>query len=134
MLGMTQADFQSWIGAPSSSVPGNLNGILYLDNNATISDQSGSFGIHGGNGEGLLYVDGDLTLNSQFTYRGLIYVEGDLKLNGQAWVLGGIVVKGKTQVTQNGGSTILYSSDAITRALSQYGGQFVTLSWREIDK
>ena len=134
MLGMTQADFQSWIGAPSSSVPGNLNGILYLDNNATISDQSGSFGIHGGNGEGLLYVDGDLTLNSQFTYRGLIYVEGDLKMNGQAWVLGGIVVKGKTQVTQNGGSTILYSSDAITRALSQYGGQFVTLSWREIDK
>ena len=134
MLGMNQADFQSWVGAPLSGVPGNLNGIIYLDNNTVISDQSGSFGIHGGDGEGLLYVDGDLTLNSTFTYRGLIYVEGDLKMNGQAWVLGGIVVKGKSQLTQNGGSTILYSGEAITRALAQYGGQFVTMSWREIDK
>lgn len=134
MLGMTQADYVSWIGPSVNSVPGNLNGILNLDNNNTVSDQSGAFGIHGGDGEGLLYVDGDLTINAQFTYRGLIYVEGDLKMNGQAWVLGGIVVKGKTQVTQNGGSTILYSSEAITRALSQYGGQFVTLSWREIEK
>lgn len=134
MLSMNQADFQSWIGTPLGSVPGSLNGILYLDNNNTVSDQSGAFGIHGGNGEGLLYVDGDLTLNSTFTYRGLIYVEGDLKLNGQAWVLGGLVVRGKTSVTQNGGSTILYSGEAITRALSQYGGQFVTLSWREVDR
>ena len=134
MLGMTQANFQSWVGGPLGSVPGNLNGILYLDNNTTVSDQSAAYGIHGGNGEGLLYVDGDLTLNSSFTYRGLIYVEGDLKMNGQAWVLGGLVVRGKTSITQNGGSTILYSSDAITRALSQYGGQFVTLSWREVDK
>lgn len=134
MLGMQQADFNSWVGSPLTSVPGNLNGILYLDNNTTVSDQSGAFGIHGGDGEGLLYVDGNLTINSTFTYRGLIYVEGDLKMNGQAWVLGGIVVRGKTSVTQNGGSTILYSGEAITRALSQYGGQFVTLSWREVDK
>ena len=134
MLGMAPADFQSWVGAPLSSAPGNLNGILYLDNNVVISDQSGAFGIHGGDGEGLLYVDGDLILNSTFTYRGLIYVEGDLKINGQAWILGGVVVKGRSQVTQNGGSTILYSNEAITRALAQYGGQFVTMSWREIDK
>lgn len=133
-LGMNQADFQSWMGAPLAAVPGNLNGILNLDNNNTVSDQSGSFGIHGGTGEGLLYVDGDLTLNASFIYRGLVYVEGDLKMNGQAWILGGIIVKGKTRVTQNGGSTILYSSEAITRALSQYGGQFVNLSWREVDR
>ena len=133
-LGMNQADFLSWMGSPTASVPGNLNGILNLDNNNTVSDQSGSFGIHGGTGEGLLYVDGDLTLNASFVYRGLIYVEGDLKINGQAWVLGGVIVKGKTRVTQNGGSTILYSSEAITRALSQYGGQFVNLSWREVER
>lgn len=132
-LGMSQADYQAWIGPPSGSVPGNLNGLLYLDNNSTVSDQSGSFGIHGGTGEGLLYVDGDLTLNASFVYRGLVYVEGDLKMNGQAWILGGVIVKGKSRVTQNGGSTILYSGEAITRALSQYGGQFVTLSWRELD-
>lgn len=134
MLNMTQADFVSWVGAPMNAVPGSLSGIVYLDDNTTISDQSGAFAIHGADGEGLLYVDGDLTLNSTFTYRGLIYVEGDLKVNGSAWVLGGVVVKGRSQVKHNGGSTILYSGEAITRALSLYGGQFVTLSWREIDR
>ena len=79
----------------------------------------------------MLYVDGDLTCNAGFTYRGLLYVEGDLKINGQAWVLGGVIVRGKTTLKANGGMTILYSADAITQALSKYGGQFVTLSWRE---
>ena len=77
-------------------------------------------------------MDGDLTLNSTITFRGLIYVEGDLKLNGQAWILGGVIVKGKTSVKMNGGATILYSSEAISRALARYGGQFVTLNWREL--
>jgi hypothetical protein len=27
--------------------------------------------------------------------------------------------------------TILYSHEAIVQALAKYGGQFVTLSWRE---
>lgn len=129
---MPQADFLAWIGAPINGVPGNLNGIYYVDDNAVPGDQSKDIGIHGGEGEGLLYVDGDLTINAQFYYRGLIYVEGDLKMNGQAWVLGGIIVKGRTTVRQNGGATILYSSEAIARALARYGGQFVTLSWREL--
>lgn len=129
---MSQADFLAWIGTPLNGVPGNLNGIYYLDGNSVVGDQSSNYGIHGGSGEGLLYVDGDLTINAQFYYRGLIYVEGDLKMNGQAWVLGGIIVKGRSEVRQNGGATILYSSDAITRALAKYGGQFVTLSWREV--
>ena len=30
-----------------------------------------------------------------------------------------------------GGSTVLYSSDAIDLAISKFDGQFVTLSWRE---
>jgi hypothetical protein len=76
-------------------------------------------------------VDGDLTLNSTFTYRGLVYIEGDLKLNGTAWILGGLVVRGRTDVTMNGGATVLYSSEAIMIALAKYGSQFVTLSWRE---
>jgi Tfp pilus assembly protein PilX len=129
---MSQADFLAWIGTPVSGLSNNLNGIYYVDNNATVGDQSANLGIHGGDGEGMLYVDGDLTINAQFYYRGLIYVEGDLKMNGQAWVLGGIIVKGRSTVRQNGGATILYSSEAIARALARYGGQFVTLSWREI--
>ncbi|HTK30346.1 MAG TPA: hypothetical protein VL332_00160 [Candidatus Saccharimonadaceae bacterium] len=119
-LNMTQAQFFEWVGPSLSSwVP---NGIGYYNQD---------LGIHGGSGEGLTYVNGNLTINAGFFYRGLLYVEGDLNMNGQAWVLGGIIVKGVTNVKQNGGSTLLYSSDAITRALSRYGGQFTTLSWVE---
>jgi hypothetical protein len=46
-------------------------------------------------------------------------------------VLGGIIVKGVTNIKANGGMTILYSKDAINQSLSKYGGQFVTLNWRE---
>jgi hypothetical protein len=119
------------VGAPQSSVPGNLNGIIYLDNDGIGQNQSGSWAIHGASGEGLLYCDGSLTLNAGFNYRGLVYIEGDLQLNGQAWILGGLIVRGQTTVRMNGGATILYSSDAISLALAKYGGQFVTLSWRE---
>jgi hypothetical protein len=132
VFGMQQADFLAWIGSPVDGVPGNLEGIYYIDDNTVPGDMSKNVGIHGGEGEGMLYVDGDLSINAQFYYRGLIYVEGDLKMNGQAWVLGGIIVKGRSTVKQNGGATILYSSEAIARALAKYGGQFVTLNWREL--
>lgn len=131
-LGMTQANFLSWIGSPISAAPANLNGIYYVDGDQTVGNQSTNIGIHGGSGEGMLYVDGDLTVNATFSYRGLLYVEGDLKMNGSAWILGGVIVKGRSEIRQNGGATILYSSDAISQALARYGGQFVTLSWREL--
>jgi len=128
---MSQVDFYSWVGVPKTSVPPNLNAITYLDNDGIGQNQSGAWGIHAADGEGMLYVDGDLTINSTLTYKGLVYVEGDLILNGQAWILGGLVVRGKTSVKMNGGATVLYSSEAISIALAKYGGQFVTLSWRE---
>ena len=131
MLGLPQADFYSWVGAPRSNEPANINAITYLDNDGIAQNQSGNFAFHGANGEGMLYVDGDLTLNSTFTFKGIVYIEGDLKLNGTAWILGGLVVKGRSRVKMNGGATILYSSEAIMIALAKYGGQFVTLSWRE---
>ncbi|MBI1799556.1 MAG: hypothetical protein HYR73_07680 [Candidatus Eisenbacteria bacterium] len=130
-LSMTQAQFTSWIGPPVAS-PSTLNAIVYVDNNGVMGDKSASLGLHGASGEGMLYVDGDLTINAGFVYRGLIYVEGDLKMNGTAWVLGGIIVSGVTQIKQNGGATLLYSSDAITRAISKYGGQYTTLAWKEL--
>jgi predicted acyltransferase (DUF342 family) len=107
------------------------NGIFYLDNNNVTRDASCQVGPSGVDGEGLLYVDGDLHLNSNFHYKGFIFVEGDIDVNGNAWILGGIVAKGKTNIKINGAMTVLYSSDAITQALTKYGSQFVTLSWRE---
>src|SRR5262249_29648313 len=55
-----QADFYSWIGAPKSTMPTNLNAITYLDNDGIGQNQSGSWACHGVTGEGMLYVDGDL--------------------------------------------------------------------------
>ncbi len=130
MLGMTQSQFQSYVGAPVASIS-NLNGINYVDNDAIMGNQSSSVSLHSVTGEGLLYVDGDATMNAGFTYTGLVYIEGDLKLNGQAWILGGMVVRGKTTIKMNGGATILYSSDAISQKLAQYGGSYTTLAWRE---
>ncbi|TMQ70447.1 MAG: hypothetical protein E6K80_08460 [Candidatus Eisenbacteria bacterium] len=131
-LGLTQAEFFSWIGPALAIPPGIPNGIIYLDNNTTHQDQSGTFAYAGGNGEGFLYVDGDLTINGNFTYRGLIYVEGDLKVNGNTWILGGLVVKGKSRVKlANGSFVVLYSRDAVQQDVSKYGGQFMTLAWRE---
>jgi len=130
MLGMTQSDFMSFIGPPTMNPP-SLNGIVYMDNDLIMGNQSGSGAFHGATGEGMLYVDGNLTLNAGFVYTGLIYVEGDLQLNGQAWILGAMVVRGRTSVKMNGGATILYSSDAITQKLAQYGGLYTTLAWHE---
>ena len=131
MLAISEADFYSWVGPPKSTMPTNLNAVVYLDNDGMAQNQSGAWALHGVTGEGMLYVDGDLTLNSTFVYKGMVYIEGDLKLNGQAWILGGLVVRGKTDVKMNGGATVLYSSEAIMIALAKYGGQFVTLNWRE---
>jgi hypothetical protein len=129
---MSQSDFWSLVGAPRDpSAITDWKGVYNVDNNGVTRDQSCSLSPNGADGEGFLYVDGDLNLNSNFHYKGLIFVEGDFKINGNAWVLGGIVVKGKTEVKSNGTMTILYSSDAITQMLSKYGGQFVTLNWRE---
>ena len=130
MLGMTQSQFQSYVGPPTTS-PATLNGITYIDNDAILGNQSSSASFHSVTGEGLLYVDGDATMNAGFNYTGLVYIEGDLKLNGQAWVLGGMVVRGKTTIKVNGGATILYSGDAIAQKLAQYGGSYTTIAWRE---
>jgi Tfp pilus assembly protein PilX len=135
MLGMTQPEFSDFIGAPVAS-QANINGLVYIDNDAIMGNQSDSGGgngaaYHNVTGEGMLYVDGDLTLNAGFTYTGLVYVEGDLHSSGSVWILGGLVVKGIAKVAINGNTTILYSSDAINQELSKYAGQFMTLSWRE---
>jgi Tfp pilus assembly protein PilX len=130
---MTQSAFFTWVGAPVATEPANPTGIIYLDNDAIHENQSGSFAYHGGNGQGLLYADGDMTINGNFNFVGLIYITGDLKINGTCWILGSLVVEGRTKIKiANGNCCILYSGDAIQQTISQYGGQFVNLSWREL--
>ena len=130
-IGVPQAEFYEMAGAPFSAVPATLKGIVYIDNDGVGQNQSGAWGIQGTNGEGLLYVDGDLNLTGPFTYKGLVYVEGNLSSAGHIWLLGGLIVRGKSGVTLAGGSTVLYSSEAIRLAIARYAGKFVTLSWRE---
>jgi len=130
VLGMTQAQFWTWIGPPLAAPPGNLNQNMYLDNNGTTQDQSASFTMQTA-GSGLLYIDGDLTMDAGFTWRGLIYVEGDVKCNGQSWILGGLVVRGKTETKFNGGATILFSRDAILQNVGK-GGSMNVIAWREV--
>jgi len=132
-LGLTQAEFFSWVGAPRALVPTPPTGVHYMDNDGITQNQSGDWPIHGGNGEGLLYFDGDVSINGNFTFRGLIYIEGDLQVNGNCWILGALIVKGKERVKlANGDMTVLYSKDAVTMNLAKFGGQFLTLSWTEL--
>ncbi len=131
-MSMGQAEFFSWVGAPVSSEPANPQGIYYLDNNGTSQDASGIFKYNSGIGEGLLYVDGDLAINGNFVFRGLVYIEGNLNINGTCWILGSVICKGKSRIKiANGSCTILFSEEAISQTIAKYGGQFVTLSWRE---
>lgn len=130
---MSQSAFYSWVTKVNSE-PANPMGIYYVDNNSIGQDATGNFAYHGGDGEGLLYLDGDCTINGNFNFKGLIYIEGDLKINGTCWILGGLVVKGKTRIRiSNGSLTVLYSSDALSQYITKYGGQFVNLSWRELN-
>jgi Tfp pilus assembly protein PilX len=131
-LGMTQQQFFDWIGAPTNNMPDPPSGVYYLDNDGTAGNASGSYSIHGGDGEGLLYVDGDLSINGNFSFKGLVYIEGDLKVNGNCWILGAVICKGNDRIkVANGTCVVLYSKDAIEQKIAKWGGQFVTLSWRE---
>ena len=127
-LGMTQAQFWSWVGSPFATLPGSPNGTYYLDNDATKQNGSGAWSLTAGSG--FIYADGDLTL--QDNWRGLIYIEGDMKLNGNAWVLGAVICKGINNVDFNGGATILYSYDAIVQSLKNVNWRKpAVLSWKE---
>uniref|UniRef100_A0A832I1M0 Type 4 fimbrial biogenesis protein PilX N-terminal domain-containing protein n=1 Tax=Eiseniibacteriota bacterium TaxID=2212470 RepID=A0A832I1M0_UNCEI len=133
VFGMSQAEFFAWVGNPVATGPQPPRGIIHIDNNGVSQDLSASEHYNGGDGEGFLYVDGDLQINGNFTFKGLVYVEGDLDINGTAWILGAVIVKGVSRLNiANGNFSLLYSREAIEQMLAKYGGQFVTLSWREV--
>jgi len=128
ILGMTKAEFFTWVGPRISSMPANPNGVYYLDNDGTKQNASGNWDLN--SGAGVLYVDGDLDIKAN--WRGLIYAEGKIKITGTPWVLGGIVCKGSSHIDGNG--TVLYSKDAIEEyiGIPMTGRRRVTVSWKEI--
>ncbi len=124
VLGMSQAEFFSWLGPPITSTPASpANGIYYVDDVSHVPSS----------GSGFLYIDGDISFNAGFVWTGIIYVKGDVKkVNGHAWILGAMIVEGEVDLKLNGTADILYSGDAISQALSAADGSYQRLSWREI--
>ena len=127
VLGMTQAQFYSWIGPPSTNKNINqLNGVNY------IQCPSGAM-INGGDGDGFLYVDSNvLQIKGQVTFTGMIYCTGKIIVDGKLWVLGGLVAQDELKFHNSDSQcAVLYSSDAINTSIGKYKGAYVTLSWRE---
>ncbi len=83
--------------------------------------------------EGVIWVTGDLTQTGNFIGKGLLYSQMDLHLNGTSWILGAIATSGDAEVLispVNGNATVLYSSEAIQRAISAAYG-YTTIAWSE---
>ena len=122
VLGLPLHDVQKMLyDADNKSIVNPLNGITYIDGDAKIKSNL--------TGEGLIYVTGDLHAAGNFTYIGLIYVEGDVHFTGSPWILGSMVVRGTTDFNFSAGdATILYSSEALSRALNN-SMPAILLSW-----
>lgn len=125
VLGVTDAELTRLLGqANNTSITNPLNGITYINGDATINSNLV--------GEGLIYVTGDLSGSGDFQYKGLIYVEGDLKLTGGPWILGSVIVRGKSDWNLSAGNgAVLYSNEAIMHALSG-AMPCIVLCWREL--
>ncbi len=126
-LGLSQAELADLLASADNTTTGGvLEGVTYLQ---------GDYRISGLQGEGLLYCTGDLELSGNGVFRGLIYVEGEFKNTGVTWILGAAMAEGDASVAVDFGAgtpTILYSSDALERALTR-AMRYVTLSWKELD-
>ncbi len=110
--------------ADHSKIEDPLDGITFINGDAVINSNL--------TGEGLLYVTGDLHAAGNFVYKGLIYVEGDVHLTGSPWILGSMIVRGTSDFNFSAGNAaILYSSEALSRALDSVM-PVVMLSWQDM--
>jgi hypothetical protein len=125
VLGMPDHEVNDMLAnADNTSIVSPLNGITCIEGDAQV--------MAGLVGEGLLYVKGDLKAAGDFSYTGLIYVEGDVFMSGDPWILGSMIVRGTSDFNfSSGNAAILYSQDAILRALLD-AMPTVVLSWREL--
>ncbi|MBN2071886.1 MAG: pilus assembly PilX N-terminal domain-containing protein [Candidatus Krumholzibacteriota bacterium] len=124
VLGISDAEVASMLAsADNTSIANPLNGITYIDGDASITSNLV--------GEGLLYITGDLHAAGSFNFRGLIYVEGDVHFTGTPWVLGSMIVRGTSDFNfSSGNAAVLYSQDAISQALGS-SMPCMMLSWKE---
>jgi len=125
MLGMTQGEVNEVLAnADNTSIVNPLNGITYIQGDATINAQI--------RGTGLLYVTGDVAINGGFQYSGLIYIEGDCTITGSPWIMGSVCTKGTSDYNFNAGTGgVVYSAEAIAQALTS-SMPMVTLAWRDL--
>jgi hypothetical protein len=135
LFGMTQSEFYTWVGPAKSSIPASpMTGPIYLDNNATKQDKSGTYSFIGGvGGSGFVYVDGSLKLLSGAWWTGLIYTEGNVELAAGSFTKGGVVCNGTTLARTSGSGTLVYSEAALKLIVGGTSSSFMTLSWRELD-
>jgi PilX N-terminal len=125
VLGLTTSETAEILSiADNTSIVSPLDGITYIQGNATINSNVV--------GHGLLYITGNAVINGGFKYWGLIYIEGDCNVTGTPWIVGSMICKQTANFNFNSGNAgILYSQDVIT----QYVGAampMVTLSWRDM--
>jgi hypothetical protein len=124
-LGITATQCADLLANPDhTSIVDQLDGITYIQGNATINAQV--------EGTGLLYITGDCTINGGFAYKGMIYIEGDCKITGNPWILGTVMVKGTSDFQFSAGNCGIYYSE---EAIQQFVGgimPMVTLSWRDL--
>ncbi|HEY2954580.1 MAG TPA: PilX N-terminal domain-containing pilus assembly protein [Candidatus Eisenbacteria bacterium] len=134
VLGQTQAQFVAGLPPRQSTIPANLNGIIYVDNDNIPHNSSGKWHLYGPiSGTGMFYIDGDLDISGDFDYRGMIYAEGYCKTSDKLWVLGMVYSGQKLEInSKNYGCAVLYSSEAIMQGAGLFGSKTTTLSWREV--
>ncbi len=112
--------------------PGNHTANLGTPANPGLwnAGNGGSFQLHGsGVGYGVLIVTGDLTMTGSYRWEGIILVVGNgrFDLTGPGSTVHGAVYVantkgGRTELTQHGNGTIIYSSQAICRAQRRLWG------------
>ena len=71
---------------------------------------------------GVLWVKGNIEQRGHLFAKGFIYSEKGSYFNGNFWLLGAVAIEGNSQVRLkpfNGSGVLLYSSDAIERAIAQ---------------
>ena len=124
-IGLPQQDVNRLLaGADNNKIVSPLNGITYIEGDATINSNL--------TGEGLIYITGDLHAAGNFVYKGLIYVEGDVHFTGSPWILGSMIVRGTSDFNFSAGNAaILYSSEALMKALDRVM-PVIMLSWQDM--
>ena len=122
VLSITASELNQLLAsADHTSITNPLDGVTYIDGNATVSSNTV--------GSGILYVTGNLQVQANFEFRGLVYVEGRVT-RGSLWVLGTVITGAGEIEMESGSITVLYSEDALRLNLSD-AMPAMLLSWLE---